>query len=58
MSSNLNVPRELQVLVSFRIPPTMAEALKTAATKRFVSVSDIAREAIANDLRRQGLLEA
>jgi hypothetical protein len=36
----------------------MAEALKTAATKRFVSVSDIAREAIANDLRRQGLLEA
>ena len=56
MSSNLNIPRELQVLISFRIPPTMAEALKQAAGKKFSSVSDVAREALANDLRRQGLL--
>jgi Arc/MetJ-type ribon-helix-helix transcriptional regulator len=56
MSSNLNIPRELQVLISIRIPPTMAEALKQAAAKRFSSVSDVAREAVANDLRRQGLL--
>jgi len=56
VSSNLNIPRELQVLISIRIPPSMAEALKTAAAKRFSSVSDVAREAVANDLRRQGLL--
>jgi Arc/MetJ-type ribon-helix-helix transcriptional regulator len=56
VSSNLNIPRELQVLISIRIPPSMAEALKQAAAKRFSSVSDVAREAVANDLRRQGLL--
>jgi hypothetical protein len=56
MSSNLHVPRELQVLIGLRIPPVMAEALKVLAQKKFSSVSDVAREAIGNDLRRQGLL--
>jgi Arc/MetJ-type ribon-helix-helix transcriptional regulator len=56
MSSNLNIPRELQVLIGLRIPQEMAEALKEMAAKRFSSVSDVAREAIANDLRAKGLL--
>jgi hypothetical protein len=44
-------------LITFRIPPVLAEALKLAAAKKFSSMSDVARECMANDLRRLGYLD-
>jgi hypothetical protein len=57
MASNLDAPRELMSLITFRIPPVLAEALKLAAAKKFSSMSDVARECMANDLRRLGYLD-
>jgi hypothetical protein len=56
MSSNLDVPYEQQVLVSFRCPPQMVEAMREAASKQFSSISEIARQAVLKEMRERGLL--
>jgi hypothetical protein len=43
-------------IVAFRAPPVLTSAMEAAAAEDMCSVSDIARGALARDLRRRGLL--
>jgi hypothetical protein len=57
MASNLDAPRELMTLVSFRVPPVVLEAMQEAAKKQFSSVSEVARQFLVAELRTRGLLD-
>jgi hypothetical protein len=55
-----NKPNELPYAartISFRAQSEIVRALDPEARKRFCSVSDVAREFVASDMRRRGLLE-
>lgn len=55
--SNLPDDRnEHMQLVTFRCPPNMIEAMKKAASKQYSSLSDIARQSVAREMRERGLL--
>ena len=56
MSSNLDDSNEHMHLVTFRAPRTMIDAMRRAASKQFSSVSDIARQSVAREMRERGLL--
>jgi hypothetical protein len=43
--------------ITFRASPVLASAVEAAAAEDLCSVSDIARGALARDLRRRGLLD-
>lgn len=45
------------LLISFRVDPAIATAMATVARKEFLTKTGIARRALADDLRRRGLLE-
>lgn len=55
MSSNLD-DYERQQIVAFRAPADMVAALKLAASKQYSSISDIARQSVAREMRQRGLL--
>ena len=57
MSNYNNRPRANRI-VAFRAPENLIIAMEREASKRLCSVSDVARELVACDLRRRGLLEA
>jgi hypothetical protein len=57
MPTNLDAPRELMTLVSFRVPPVVLEAIQEAAKKQFSSVSEVARQFLVAELRTRGLLD-
>jgi len=44
-------------ILHFRCNPTLLAAMKRAADKQFISLSDVARECIAEKLRANGLLD-
>jgi hypothetical protein len=48
--------REKDMQLSLRIPSHVMSALMTAAGKGFSSVSVVARQALATEMRRQGYL--
>ena len=56
MSNFDDRPRATRI-VSFRAPEELATAIEREASKRFCSMSDVARELVVCDLRRRGLLE-
>lgn len=43
-------------IVAFRAPPNMVAAMKAAAEKQYSSLSDIARQSVAREMRERGLL--